>query len=105
MKFTVYIHDTNDGSQIAKKLRELAGMVDGHPLNDGFQRVLDGGLATMDIEVAMYDSCAEAERKLGMILDWQTRNKRHEGYAFGRVHACVEAKEDEQFGETRGLES
>jgi len=89
MQFRLHINDTNDGTKIAQELRRLATIIDGSPLNDGFTRSLDTGYATMTIEPVLYPDCANAERTLGLTLDWHEETTRFVGKAFGRPIAYV----------------
>lgn len=91
MQFRLYMNDTNDGSLVASELRKLANQLDGYPLNHGLTRSIQNGQATMDFEhPKTYESCADAEKQLGMTLDWTEDSTHHIGRAYGHVHAKVE---------------
>lgn len=89
MQLRLHINDTNDGSILAAELRRAAQMIDGHRLNDGFRRDLEGGYLTMSIEPKRYETCAEAERQLGFTLDWREEGDRFVGVMYGRPAAYV----------------
>ena len=89
MQFRLHINDTNDGTKIADQLRRVARMVDGFPLNHGFACDLSGGRVTMEIGPTEYPTCAEAEKTLGLTLEWGETDTEYHGRTFGHVHAII----------------
>jgi len=70
--FRLHINETNDGAALARVLRGLAARVDGQHLTPGMRLDVEHGYAKLFAsgQADEYPSCAEAERRLGITLQW-----------------------------------